>query len=73
MKEDLDEIPIENPSDAMHRTGFQKVSTICITSLGTEVKSCIVEDKILWLTQKAKAVSTKAVQGYTGAVLSNVV
>jgi len=53
MKEDLDEIPIENPSDAMHRTGFQKVSTICITSPGNKVQSCVVEDKILWLAHKA--------------------
>jgi len=53
MKEDLDEISIENPSDAMHRTGFQKARTICITTPGTEVKSCVVEDKILWLAHKA--------------------
>jgi hypothetical protein len=52
-KEDLDEIPMENSSDAMHRNGFQKVSTICITTPGTEVKLCVVEDKILWLAQKA--------------------
>jgi hypothetical protein len=73
MKEDLDEIPIENPSDAMHKTGFQKVITICVTTPGTEAKSSVVEDKMVWLAQKAYANSTKVVQGYTGAVLSNVV
>ena len=73
MKENLDEIPIENPSDAMHSTGFQKVITICVTTSGTEAKSCVVEDKIVWLAQKAYADSTKVVQGYTGAVLSTMV
>jgi hypothetical protein len=73
IKESLDEIPIENPSDAMHRTGFQKVITICITTPGTEAKSCVVEDKIVWLAQKVYANSTTVVQAYKGAVLSNVV
>jgi len=49
----LDEIPIENSSDAMQRNGFRKVSIICVTPRGTEVKLYIVEDKILWLAQKA--------------------
>jgi hypothetical protein len=84
MKENLGEIPIENASDAMHRTGFQnssdamhrtgfqKVITICVTTPGTEAKSCVVEDKIVWLAQKAYADSTKVVQGYIETVLSTV-